>query len=1581
MTASPLWRKFESGDNLFFKVLRTFILIGGILLLGFTGILELTWPQQTVLGIITIALIIWLDRSSSSYLVTLTLMLVSIFATFRYGYWRISTSARFFLDPGSAWSALDAFFISLLLLAELYAFTILFLGYMQTLWPLRRTPVPLPDDTEQWPAVDLLIPTYNEPLSVVKYTALASMNIDWPADKLNVYLLDDGKREEFRKFAEEAGIGYMTRDDNLHAKAGNINRALDRLHSPFVAVFDCDHVPTRSFMQVTMGWFLRDSKLAMLQTPHHFYSPDPFERNLDQFRTIPNEGELFYGVVQDGNDFWNATFFCGSCAVLRRSALDEIGGIAVETVTEDAHTSLRMQMNGWNTAYINIPQAAGLATERLSGHIRQRIRWARGMIQIMRTDNPLFAKGLSAAQRLCYFNAMSHFLYALPRLIFLTAPLIYLIFGHVNIPGYWAAILAYAFPHLVLSNITNSRIQGAHRHSFWNEIYETVLSPYIFFPTVFALINPKFGSFNVTAKGGVVNRRFFDSRIAKPFLFMILMNVVGMLCAIPRFVQFPVSGLKWPLNLPLNVLAGMYDGSHVGTIVMNLIWVCFNMVILGVATAVAWESQQRRQTVRVPMNVPADVRLANGAVLHGVTTDLSSGGVMVRMEREFTATVGESVKLTLPVLDGTATLPATLVGVTGNVLRVQFDPLNLQEEEALTMVLYSRADTWLGWGESREPDHPLKSLAHIFQIALLGFRQTIRAVLKRPAPSKVRLTPSVVPILLLAALFASGTLRAQDTPQSNPAPEKPPAAQPPQTSSPAAPVPPAAGQDKPPAAQPSENGNSTKPTHSATGQEKSPAAQPGENGSSSTPLHSSASPTGHASVPVHPPAVQTVVPLNPAEQAALGSFDNVILLSDIGVHDNIVLRGADASNTVRFSLPQTQIVKTATMKLRYHFSPGLIPSLSHLKVSLNGTLFATLAVDQPAPSPATVGTPDKNDEHSALLEATLTLPAEMLVHDNELTFEFVGHYALKCEAPAYSALWSQIDTSSTIELAGSLLPLHNDLKMLPLPFYDVAVNLRPTIPIVFLTQPSPKALQAAGIVASWFGILTDSRPVRFPVSVGTIPTGNAIIIGENSASLPSALEMTASSGPNIAMRANPSDPYSKVLVLTGDTADDLLTAAMALTLQRDLLQGEQVRIPSLKLPAAREPDDAPRWLSTEKINRIGDMIASAELQTDGSNPVAIYMRLPPDLYYGTKQNLGLHLGYRYNAIPLSDGSTLQVSLNNSYVSSTPLPRTDKASAQLEAIVPAPISDMRPFSNSLLMRFLFQLAKKGECQDSAPNNLQGVILKDSYLDIRDIPHWAVLPNLEIFANAGYPFTRKADLADTAVVMPDNASPDELELFLTLMGHFGGQTGYPVLNVTVTNAEGMRADNQKDYMVLGTVDDQPALNRLNPSLPIMVDGSGLHIQDTQGFFAQLQRAWWKVRSSDRVQSGQLETAGGLPDALIEGIEWPSGSSRSAVVITLRDRSVIANFLSVFLKTSQSSDISQSVSVLHGSRFISYRIGKDFYHVGSLSTWIQLNMFFSDYPWIMVVSTIVFCFLLAVILRATLRRRARARLQGND
>jgi cellulose synthase (UDP-forming) len=411
------------------------------------------------------------------------------------------------------------------------------------------------------------------------------------------------------------------------------------------------------------------------------------------------------------------------------------------------------------------------------------------------------------------------------------------------------------------------------------------------------------------------------------------------------------------------------------------------------------------------------------------------------------------------------------------------------------------------------------------------------------------------------------------------------------------------------------------------------------------------------------------------------------------------------------------------------------------------------------------------------------------------------------------------------------------------------------------------------------------------------------------------------------------------------------------------------------------PDDAPRWMPTDKLVTLGDVMSTGDLQGDGSAPVGVFLRTPPDLYYGSRGSVIFHMDYRYNPVPLANESTLQVYMNTAYVSSTPMPHADKASARLETDIPIPRPDMRPFSQTLSLKFIFQIAQKGKCQDTAPLNLQGAIIKDSYLDIRGIPHLAELPELELFSNAGFPFTRYKDLSETAVVLPDNPGSDEIEMFLTLMGHFGAATGYPAIDVTVAGPDGLKSDGKRDYIVLGTVEDQTAFNTLNTHLPVQISTSGLKISDTQGFFAPLEHAWWKVRSSDHVQSGELETSGALPDALIEGLEWPRGSGRSVVVIALRDHAVIPTFLSTFLRVASSSDISQSVSVLHGTQFVSYRIGSDFYKLGSLSVWTYLQLFFSAYPAAMVGLVIIACILLAALTRVALRRRARLRLQGED
>ncbi|WP_233235844.1 UDP-forming cellulose synthase catalytic subunit [Bordetella sp. LUAb4] len=675
---------------------------------------EMDLSQQFLFALACVVMTLLLHRVAGR-LATLVMVMLSITTSVRYMWWRITDTLGFH-------GFLDNLFGYALLFAEIYALSMMLLSYFQSAWPLHRKPAPLPADATRWPSVDIFIPTYNEPLDVVRQSVLTALAMDWPADRFKVYVLDDGRRPEFREFCEQAGANYLTRPDNKHAKAGNINAALAKTDSDFVAIFDCDHIPVRSFLQICMGWFVKDKKLAMLQTPHVFFSPDPFERNLDTFRNVPNEGELFYGVVQDGNDLWNATFFCGSCAVIRRSALLEVGGVATESVTEDALTALKMNRAGYNTAYLAVPQAAGLATENLSRHIGQRTRWARGMAQIIRVNNPLLGKGLKLGQRMCYLSAMLHFFFGLPRVIFLTTPLAYLFF-HANVFQASAIMVAaYALPHVILSNLTGSRIQGKFRHSFWNEVYESVLAWYIMKPAMMALLRPKAAQFNVTAKGGIIRESYFDWTLARPYVVLLTLNLAGLIVGLISLVQD--SG----------------DIDHRFTIVLNLAWTVYNIIMTSASVAVAGEVRQLRNAPRVAVALPAMLTLPDGRTVACDTSDFSQGGLGLVLPAGVIVPTGMQVNISVFRHEEEAIFPALVTFSQGGRLGVSFRELSIEQEKELVQMTFGRADTWaLTWG-SMAPDSPLAALYQISQIGMRGFSLLLRqlrdralAGLRRPA--------------------------------------------------------------------------------------------------------------------------------------------------------------------------------------------------------------------------------------------------------------------------------------------------------------------------------------------------------------------------------------------------------------------------------------------------------------------------------------------------------------------------------------------------------------------------------------------------------------------------------------------------------------------------------------------------------------------------------------------------------------------------------------------------------------------------------------------------------------------------------
>ena len=723
-TRTPLWLKALSSwfgrlPATARKVLKGTATVVGLLLMALIISVPLDLYAQCTFALGCFVAMLVIRRIPGRFSV-LALVALSLLASLRYMYWRLTSTLDF-----DNW--LDSVLGYGLVVAEFYTLVVIVLGYVQTAWPLHRKPVMMPRDTSQWPTVDVFIPSYNEALNIVKLSIFAAQAIDWPADKLRVYVLDDGRREDFREFCEQIGVGYITRNNNRHAKAGNLNEALKITDGEYVAMFDADHVPTRSFLQVAMGWFLKDPKLAMLQTPHFFFSPDPFEKNLDTFRDVPNEGELFYGLLQDGNDLWNATFFCGSCAVLRRSSLLEIGGVATETVTEDAHTALKLNRKGYNTAYLAIPQAAGLATESLSRHVAQRIRWARGMAQIFRTDNPLLGKGLSIGQRLCYANAMLHFFYGLPRLVFLTAPLAYLLFGAEIMHASALMITAYVIPHILHASLTNSAIQGRFRHSFWNEVYEAVLAWYIMGPVLMAMINPKFGGFNVTDKGGVVEEKFFDWTLARPYIVLLTLNVVVFGIGIVSLYEL-----------------GWNNDAITLTILINLAWTIYNIIITSAAIAVASEIRQVRAEPRVQAELPIRVKRADGVLIDGVTQDFSQTGLGLRLPVDAGIESGDSLTVSLYRGGQAYEFPTRVMFCRDGYLGTRFENLTLRQQSELVRLTFARADNWASsWG-NRRPDTPLVALREVCKIGLSGVIELFKATRRdfsRLLPSRTRPTP------------------------------------------------------------------------------------------------------------------------------------------------------------------------------------------------------------------------------------------------------------------------------------------------------------------------------------------------------------------------------------------------------------------------------------------------------------------------------------------------------------------------------------------------------------------------------------------------------------------------------------------------------------------------------------------------------------------------------------------------------------------------------------------------------------------------------------------------------------------------
>ena len=1489
------------------RILRIAAILLGLLGAFFFITVPMAEEGQVWLTLGGIALFMLLNRDKSRKM-GLVLVVLSVMITSRYLFWRATETLEFE-------TALQSILGTLLFGAELFAGALMTLSYLQTSYPLNRKPVPMPVNPDDWPTVDIYIPSYNESLDLVRPTVLAAMNMDYPREKLNVWILDDGRRPEFRDFAEECGCGYIIRPDNKGAKAGNLNHAMRHTTGEYIAIFDCDHAPTRAFLQLTLGWLIRDKRIALVQTPHHFYSPDPFERNLVRQRLVPNEGLLFYGAIQPGSDLWNAAFFCGSCAVIRREALEEVGGVPHVTVTEDCHCALKMQQKGWHTAYIRIPLAAGLATERLALHIGQRLRWARGMLQILRTENTLFAPGLKWMQRFCYFIAGFGFLFALPRVIFLTSPLAFLFFGESVIAASPVAIIAYAGSHLFHAVATTARLNGKHRHSFWSEIYEASLAVPLLPVTVLTLWDPSKGKFNVTDKGGILEAGYLDFRAVAPNLIMLALLTIGF-----------VIGVWGSFTNDLSSLEGR-------AYLLNTIWAGLCLIPLAGSVAVGREREQSRLRARVEADLPGELILPTGERLPTHSANLSLSGARLIVDRALGVAEGHEVKVAFETGGETIELRARVIRWDGNEVYLEFIIETLADEGAVVRAFFGRPDAWLYWDHWPE-DKPLRSLwtvvlasaDAVFRKYRFGILRAAKPAAAPARPQAPRVSDVVAPRrpqaasppaanvskpapATTAALLALALLGA------SPAIAQPRLALPEAPASAASLAPfmplPAAGDDLPPGAR--------IVTRSLREMGISgPMQLRGTNDLQGVLF-------GLRGDEVVTQARVTVA--GGASPALIPSLSQIaITLNDQFIGTIPMDAGRQSFGPLEF--PLDPLFFSEVNRLNFRFAGRYTTECND---PLSGLLWATvsdlstiqLRIERLPPSRDLSRLPEPIFDRR-VLSGVVTVPMVLP--------ETLGPSGLRAAAIAASWFSVQADYRGAGFPVSRGLPERGDAVVLAMGVDSVPGLNMPRVdgPTLALL---PNPTDAFGTLL----VISGRSEADLVAAAQAMVAGRATLSGEIARVVPPTIP--------------PRQPYDAPRWIRTDQP-----VTLGSLVARDELQSAGYSPGPIRIPVRTAPDLV-TWrnrgfpVHVEYRSPGGPVIdvASSRLDAAFSGAYLRSFRLADPEW-----------------IPPLTAAADWLAEQLGFSSAT---RTGRLEIPHYLVLGR---------DELQLRFDMRPLARGDCV-AVPADVRAAIEPGSTVDLRRGHRYARMPNLGFFASSGFPFTRMADLSDMAVVLPERANPLEIGAFLDVVGQLAATVGLASTGIQVVTPGGLPTVSQRDLLVIGTLGRQPALTTLFRDAPLRIEGERLTLaapsvlQDIRGIFLDAPGSAERGRASTLLNAGSGE---GM--AALLGGESPLQSGRSVVAITGVTPAAITQMVAALTDPVLAPRIQGDLVLLTGGRVESFRTAMP-YSVGRLPWWMLPQIWLGERPERMLLLMLGSAALIGVSFFWILRRRALSRLRA--
>ena len=368
------------------------------------------------------------------------------------------------------------------LLLEIWEFFNFTMYFFNVLVQEKSSPKIPNVEIKEYPDIDVLIATYNEEEKLLEKTIKACKEMDYPdKKKLHIYICDDGNRDSIKKLTEKLNINYISRNNNKDYKVGNYNNALSQVKSPFIACFDADMCPTKHFLKTTLPFFFEnpEEKIGFIQLPQSFITPDIFQYRFKLWNELPIEQDYFYHVIQIAKNSSNSVIFCGTNTLFNRKALDDVNGFSKGTISEDFATGMNIESKGYKCIAINNIEAYGVNVDDIIGMIKQRSRWARGCIQILKTKNIFKIEGLSFQQKLEYISCISYWFFGVKRILSLIFPVIYPLFGIHIVICEPTIFLIFFLPQYIFKRFILDITEGHLRSSTWDKIYQTIIGPII----------------------------------------------------------------------------------------------------------------------------------------------------------------------------------------------------------------------------------------------------------------------------------------------------------------------------------------------------------------------------------------------------------------------------------------------------------------------------------------------------------------------------------------------------------------------------------------------------------------------------------------------------------------------------------------------------------------------------------------------------------------------------------------------------------------------------------------------------------------------------------------------------------------------------------------------------------------------------------------------------------------------------------------------------------------------------------------------------------------------------------------------